>query len=367
MADINDLRIDHHSIKSRRAGPGTGAIALIVLTALALGAVGGWFARSPKSIGEARSAQPPTGRELPIDAPPNQSSQPRSSSSFTAAGYIEVIPPGSRVITSLISGVISAIHIREGEAVRSGQVVATLDQSLIEQDLARSEREVAILQARLDRLLAGSLPEEIAKAEARAKAAAQFVEIARLKLKNDRELSRDGVVSQRALMQSELELVQAQLRLAEAQADLELARMGTRAEDIEIARAELAKAQAELDRFDWQLKQCEVKAPMDGIVFEQLAQPGQWLTVESAVATIFDPKALQAWVDVNQRDLPRIAIGHRVTLLADAAPGNPFEGNVVQIMPRASIERNTVRIKIAIEGGPDALRPDMSLKVTFHD
>jgi HlyD family secretion protein len=106
-------------------------------------------------------------------------------------------------------------------------------------------------------------------------------------------------------------------------------------------------------------------------VYEQLAQPGNWLNPlegdkhAAAVVNIIDPAALQVWVDVNQRDSAQVHAGQRVALEADAAPQQPFRGVVAYLMPQASLEKNTVRVIVALDAPPDFLLPEMSLKVSF--
>lgn len=381
MADISDLRIEHPVAKAHSSQAWRSAfIALVVVVVLGCSY---FVLRIAYSGAPAQSEQRTTNNEqrtASYDRNPGQLPLP---STFTAAGYVEVIPPGARIISSLIAGMVSDIRVQEGQAIRAGVVIATLDTSLLERELENRQAEVEVLHARLLRLEAGYLPEEIAQAEARVDAAKARLHAAKeyltaLQRIAGSEGSITGAAPLKVILDTQAELGLATAALAEAQAELQIKRKGTRPEDLAIARAEFARAKTELANTHWKIEQCTITSPVNGVVFQQLAQPGQWLIIDStgdsrsassggAIVSIFDPSALQAWVDLNQRDVGRVRLGQRVAMIADALPGRTIEGRVIQFMPRASIERNTVRIKISIEGDHEGLRPDMSLRVTFHD
>jgi len=138
-----------------------------------------------------------------------------------------------------------------------------------------------------------------------------------------------------------------------------------------VARAELAGTEAELQRARWKVDQCIITAPVDGVILEVFAQPGEWVSLiggrerPAALLTLFDPKKVQAWVDVNQRDSGRVSVGQTAALTTDAQPGRPIEGRVVRILPQANLQKNTVQVKIEIPDPPADLRPQTSVKVTF--
>jgi len=73
-------------------------------------------------------------------------------------------------------------------------------------------------------------------------------------------------------------------------------------------------------------------------------------------------------VDVNQDDLARVSIGQRVEITSRAEPGVTHPGRVVRIEPRADEVKNTVPVRVTIEGaGGRLLYPDMVVKARFLD
>lgn len=55
----------------------------------------------------------------------------------------------------------------------------------------------------------------------------------------------------------------------------------------------------------------------------------------------------------------------RTEISLDAEPGKTYVGRVIRIQPRASLQKNTVQVKVSIENPSPMLRPDMSAKVSF--
>jgi multidrug resistance efflux pump len=135
----------------------------------------------------------------------------------------------------------------------------------------------------------------------------------------------------------------------------------------EVLQAERRRLSEELAGVQWQVDNTRIRAPVAGVVFERLAHSGQWVGAGhlSAIASIYDPRRLQVWVDVNQRDAGRVRVGQRVEIRLDAEPGRTFPGRVTRVLPRASIAKNTFEAKITLEESASALRPDMTVNVTF--
>jgi multidrug resistance efflux pump len=180
-----------------------------------------------------------------------------------------------------------------------------------------------------------------------------------------------GIIPRQQLDADQARIQQAQASVDQAQARLSLLKAGTRGEDISIAEAQLSAAQAELDQVQWEIGQCTIRAPRAGVVLEQFVQPGDWVAPatdnarSAAVLSLFDPRRIQAWVDVNQRDSGSLAVGRPVELSTDAHPERPVAGTVSRIMPQANLQKNTVQVKIAIAEPPADFRPQLSVKVVF--
>ena len=251
----------------------------------------------------------------PASSPPAVPTETPGLNRFTAAGYVEPIPPFPIHVSPLVLGRIDEFTITEGQPVKAGQIIAKLNPQEFEKRLAE-------LQAAL-----GVNAERLALAE---------TEFARSK-----RLAATGVATGKELEQASA--------------------------DAAVLRAEAVRLHAEIQTVEWQIQQTAVRAPVDGILFERLASVGSFIYPDSKreIASIYDPAKLQIWVDVNQRDVARLRVGQPVEVTLDAEPGKVLTGAVSRILPRASLSKNTIQAKILLDEMSPSLRPDMSVKVTF--
>jgi membrane fusion protein, multidrug efflux system len=96
------------------------------------------------------------------------------------------------------------------------------------------------------------------------------------------------------------------------------------------------------------LENYTITAPMDGVVLRwdgeigEIAEPGQILF------RVGVPKPLQVVAEVNEEDIPRVAVGQKVLLRTDAFPVQPLEGTVREITPMGDPVAKTYRIRVAL-------------------
>ena len=372
MSKLDDLRIDTPVPKPRRrASMPWVPVALVIFAVVALAWVG--RERIASWLGAAGTAPAGSAVDAPVDTGAVSAVPPVAGppGSISAAGYLEVIPPGPVVVSALVAGRVSEVLVSPGASVAAGQVLARLDASALQQESAILARQVELAQTRLKRLEAGSRTEEIVQAQARVTRAEAAAILTQSELARSEQLYRQGVIAHAALDTSASAARQAGADLMEAQAQLALLEAGTRREDTAIAEAEVRAIQAQQQQLAWEIGQCTLRAPGSGVVLEQFVQPGDWLSPGSdnprsgAACSIFDPAQIQAWVDVSQRDSASISIGQRVELTTDAFPQRKVGGAVSRIMPAANLQKNTVQVKIAIDTPPADFRPELSVKVTF--
>jgi RND family efflux transporter MFP subunit len=236
-------------------------------------------------------------------------------SRFTAAGYVEPTPPFPIHVSPLVLGRIDEFTITEGQPVKAEQIIGKLNSQEFEKRLAELQAALGVNAERLT--------------------------LAETELARSRRLAATGAATGKELEQASA--------------------------DAAVLRAEAAKLQAEIQTVEWQIQQTVVRAPVDGILFERLANVGSFIYSDSKreIASIYDPAKLQIWVDVNQRDVARLSVGQPVEVTLDAEPGKVFTGEVSRILPRASLTKNTIQAKILLNDATPNFRPDMSVKVTF--
>jgi RND family efflux transporter MFP subunit len=107
-----------------------------------------------------------------------------------------------------------------------------------------------------------------------------------------------------------------------------------------------------------------ILAPMDGIVLRRDGEVGEIAEVGQILFRIGVPKPLQVVAEVNEEDIPRVALGQVALFRTDAFPGRRLEGKVAEITPMGDVNAKTFRVKMAL---PDdtPLKPGMSVEANI--
>ena len=224
------------------------------------------------------------------------------------------------------SGRIGQVLVEEGDTVKTGDVLAKLDDERYAIALDNARATLEVRQKELDLLLAGSRVEEIDAARATYKANAASAALAQRICKREQKLGR-------ATTEQMVDQACSQARVSQAQAlaskkNLDLLLAGTRIEQIDVARANVALAKTGLDDAARALRNCELKAPSDGIVRSRLKEKGDMVSAASPV------------YEVN---LGKIAVGQKVKVFSDSYPQEPFEGTVGFVSTVAEFTPKTVQ------------------------
>ena len=107
-----------------------------------------------------------------------------------------------------------------------------------------------------------------------------------------------------------------------------------------------------------------IVAPMDGVVLRRDGEIGEIAEAGQILFRVGVPKPLQVVAEVNEEDIPRVALGQTVLFRTDAFPDRRLEGKVREITPMGDVAAKTYRIKIAL---PDdtPLKPGMSVEANI--
>ena len=241
---------------------------------------------------------------------------------------------------------IAAVLVQEGDRVQCGQVLARLDGSRLEPQVAQAEARVAARRHAVERLHNGSRPEEIAQARANVASAKADATNARGQYERLKILAHNSAgrgVSQQDLDNAKAALDVAEAKLAVNQKVLDLAIVGARKEDIGQAEAELRADEAQLAFLRQALADIQLVAPIDAVVRTRLMEPGEMASPQKSVflLAITDPKWVRAYV--AEPDLGKLHTGMTASVVVDSFPDRRFEGWVGFISPVAEFTPKTVQ------------------------
>jgi HlyD family secretion protein len=274
------------------------------------------------------------------------------------------------------AGRIQSLFVDEGAQVQAGQLVAELDPVRYEAARDRAAGEVAAQREVLNRLLAGSRPEEIAAARARVKAAEAALRDAEETHRRAQILARTQYVSQQKLDNAEAALKTSRANLDAEQQALTLAVKGPRQEDIDNARAQLEAKQAVLALAEQELADTQLFATSAGVIQARILEPGDMASPQTPVFTLAltDPVWIRAYVP--EPELGKIAPGMRAEVATDSFPGKVYRGWIGFITPTAEFTPKQVettelrsklvyRIRVFVCNPENELRLGMPVTVTI--
>ena len=290
---------------------------------------------------------------------------------LTAGGYI--IPRRRVEVSSKISGRVEELLVDKGYSVKAGQVLARLDDREFRAQLAQARANKLAAEARLNEVVAGSRPQEIERARAAVEQAEANVRTTQTNLERARSLNRSGVFAKQTLddAQNAYDVALAQAKVARE--NYNLARLGPRQEQIDLARAQLAEAEAAIGWWETQLDNTIIRAPVSGTVLERLIEKGEMVTTgyvsgrgaKSALVSIANLRELEVELDINEADIPRVHIAQECSVSPDSYPERKYRARVREIAPEANRQKATIQVKVAIDDPDDYLRPETNAKVNF--
>jgi RND family efflux transporter MFP subunit len=237
---------------------------------------------------------------------------------LVATGY--VVAQVKADVASKATGRMRVLNVEEGDSVKTGDVLAELDN-----DDIRAEFDLA--QANLKRSQADSV------------AGARNFE-------RQQDLYNNKLISE-----EEFEIATAIYARAVA--------------DVEAMRAIIRAAEVALEN-------TYIRAPFDGTVLTKHADVGEMVapfasasSSKGAVVTLADMTSLEVEADVSESNIQKVRMGAPCEIVLDAYPGTVYSGYVKKIVPTADRARATVLTKIAFDNIDEKVLPEMSSRVNF--
>jgi multidrug efflux pump subunit AcrA (membrane-fusion protein) len=263
-----------------------------------------------------------------------------------------IVPETQVTIYSKVQGWVDKINVREGDRVKTGQVLAILDAREAEAAVAQAKASLDAATARLKQVKATS--EEAVQSQIQnAKANMEFAE---LDLRRAQELHQDGFIARQQLDEARMKYT-----VAKAAYDLALnsIRQKTWENDIALAEAQLGQAKANLDLSRAQLANLTILSPMNGGVTKRYIDPGTMVKDDAPIMTLMDLSEVKMVVNVIERDFVRLQIGQPVKITVTAFPSKTFQGRISVIIPALEMQSRTAEIQISIPNPEYVLNPGM--------
>lgn len=294
--------------------------------------------------------------------------------SIRASGHIEATEIR---LAAKVGGRLLEAPMQEGHTAAAGDLVARFETIDAEHQLAQVRANVEAADAQLRLLLAGSRAEDLRRAEDQLAQAQAELDAADRDLKRLSGLAERGSATEKSRDDASTRNEVAERAVAAARAQLDKLVAGPRRQEIEVARAQRASAEAMVAAVNQQIVDATVVAPSDGIVTARVAEPGEVLPPGSTIAVLtdIDRPWLTVWID--EPNLSRVKLGQSVEVRVDGR-SDVFEGTVSFISPVAEFTPKNVqtpderaklvfRVKVALDNGDRIFKPGMPADAHFGD
>ncbi len=268
-----------------------------------------------------------------------------------------VMTPSRVEVGSTVTGRVATVAVREGDAVKAGQVLLRLEDDEWRAALAQAEAGARQAAARLAGLRGGSRDAAsagVAQADAQLRAA-------EAELGRTRDLVKQGFLGQARLDDAERAAAVAHAQRMAAQAQRQ--GLDNTGSDIVQAQAQLALSEAAADAARVRLSQSMVHAPADARVLDREVEPGQIVQPGRALLTLALAGPLELVAQVDERFLEELKPGQTAAVLADAFPQHRFMAKLARIAPRVDAQRGSIELRFSVPAVPDFLREDMTLSL----
>lgn len=252
---------------------------------------------------------------------------------LVATGY--VVPQRKANISPRIGGRVAKLFVEDGSVVKTGQVIAVLEDADYKAQLLQTEADAR-------------------SAEAREKSAEVNL------LDAQRAFDREQMVQQKGVS-------------TPAAHDTAVARLDGAKAAVGAAKADVAAAKARVQVARVNLDNCYVRAPFSGRITQKLTDIGEivfgftsaGVGGNGGIASLADFTSLQVEADVSESQVAKLKPNTPAEIVLDAFPDQRFRGKVAEVRPRVDRAKATVTVKVAFVDDTKDVLPDMGAKVTF--
>lgn len=280
----------------------------------------------------------------------------------TSNGKVEPIAP--TVAHAEFPTFVDHVLASEGQTVRHGEVILTLDASDIRSQLAQTKADLLSTQADLRNARAGGAPGELAELQGELQQAKVDVD----NLERSHKALQD-LVAKQAATQDELALNEANLTKAHARLDAftekKMAIAQKAGVTAESAALHVKQDQDQVQALEEKLRSATVIAPSDGTLYSLPVRAGDYLKVGQVVAEITDLRQVRVRAFVDEPDLGWLEPGQDVRVTWDGKPGQTWNGQTQQIpkqvVPRES--RSVGEVLCSVDNNNLELLPNVNVEV----
>jgi len=270
--------------------------------------------------------------------------------SVYASGVVKA--RGQYTVFPTVNGTVNALLVAEGDTVKTGQAILTIDDRTSTYSSLSSAAQVRLLEqnAREDGPVLSQLRETIAQARDK-------YEVDSLNHVRQEALWAQRIGSQNERDQRELAFTTSRAAYARTRKAYDESRNRLRTE-LEVARNNAAISNAGND-------DRTPRSLIDGIVYDLMIEPGELATTQRGVAVVGSATDLYLELEVDEYDIQKVKTGQRILATFDSYPDSAFPAEVTRIIPLMDERSRTFRVEARFTEQPPPLFPNLTVEANI--
>ena len=274
---------------------------------------------------------------------------------IVASGHVQ--NPNRIDISSQITSTVVSVTVKEGDAVRQGQLLVTLNGQEANAALLSARASVAIAREHLRQLT-----------DVNAKVAAHAHEQSQTNFKNAQDtLDRSNALYARGFIgQAARDDAERLMRNARAQSMItqaQSASLQSQGSEINGAQANLQLALSSLEAAKAKWAYVRIHAPRSGVLIFRNVEAGDLVLPGKQLFVLSPTGVPELVVQIDEKNMKWVRVGQSAIASADAYPDQKFNARVVFINPAVDALRGSVEIKLSVIDPPEFLTQDMTVTV----
>ncbi len=233
---------------------------------------------------------------------------------YIEGDYIYLAPSRSGHIENLLAA--------RGATIAMGMPLLVLEADTERNKLQEAQHELTSVTAKLRDMEKSKRPEEVAMIQAQLNQAKAQANNATALLKRYQRLIQNGGISQQEFDNAQAKAKESAARVVELINQLKVFQLSEREDLINALRATVEAAKVRVAQAKWELAQKFIKMPFNGLIYDILYRPGEWVSAGTPVIQLLPSENVKIRFFLPQTQLGKIQLGERVQVNIDGQPNS---------------------------------------------
>ena len=271
-----------------------------------------------------------------------------------------LFPQDQASVMPKIAAPVQKFYVSRGDHVKSGQLVATLENRDLVAAVAEAKGALDQAESNFRNTQGATVPDAVVKAQTDVDAARQARDAAQKLLSSREQLFKEGALARRQVDEAQVAYAQANSQFQSAEEHLRTLQTVSKGEQIKTAAAQVESARSHHQSAQAQVSYSQIVSPIAGVIADRPLYAGEMATPGTPLLTVMDISRVVARVNVPQAQAGAVKVGHPAILTpTDGTPD--VNGKVIVVSPATDLNSTTVQVWVQAENPAERLKPGASV------